>query len=171
MQNQHFCKCSFQRTSTSLESTLTRNREGVLLSGPQSFATRYYAHLVVLRAHEHPQPQCSLLLTSRFSGHPGWGGARGGPFPAVSRPSHGSWVTHGPRLLWSSGTVAPQPAKCQNHRCYCLAAPRETSPLLPVSNTESGHRARHPQNAKPGRKSIPERIRGSDKQEGLGPTF
>jgi hypothetical protein len=50
--------------------------------------------------------------------------------------SHGSRATHHrPRLLWPSSTVAPRPAKCQNHECCCFAAPRETSPLLPVSNT------------------------------------
>ncbi len=68
----------------------------------------------------------------------GWGTSGGTAHPGcLSRLSHGSRVTdHRPRLLWSPSTVAPQPAKCQNHGCYCFAAPRETSPLLPVSNTE-----------------------------------
>ncbi len=55
---------------------------------------------------------------------------------------HGSRVTG--HVYWSPGTVAPQPAKCQNHGCYSLAAPRETFRSSRCLIHESGHRARHP---------------------------
>jgi len=58
------------------------------------------------------------------------------PFPRARITGHESQImAHRPRPRWSPSTVAPQPAKCQNHTCYRLAAPRETSPLLPVSNS------------------------------------
>ena len=106
---------------------------GPPLFQPQSLATRYSLPFTNLVTQERPQPQSLHPLAHTF--HRTWG--VGQPILAVYLGlSHGSRATHHrPRLLWPSSTVAPRPAKCQNHECCCFAAPRETSPLLPVSNT------------------------------------
>jgi hypothetical protein len=80
-------------------------------------------HSLFLRARtkvRNPNPLCALL-------HDFWTIRRGGhPFPLVQSflavalrafNDHGSPDTP----HWSPGTVAPQPAKCQNHgSCLCL---------------------------------------------------
>jgi hypothetical protein len=69
----------------------------------------------------------------------------------VSVGFHGARTTdRRPCPFWHPSTVAPQPAKCQNHACCCFAGePRETFRSSRCLIHESGHRARHPQNASP----------------------
>jgi len=71
----------------------------------------------------NPIPLIHLLHNSRTGR--GWGYLCRGSAMVVSRSSvsHGSRNTgHRTRPDWSPGTVAPQPAKCQNHGCYSLVA-------------------------------------------------
>jgi hypothetical protein len=80
--------------------------------------------------------------------------------------SAGHWSRvpeHGPRLHWSPGTVAPQPAKCQNHAsCLYFREQRrqETYPLLAVSNVLRADIGYGKSQRRPDSKSIPERRTG-----------
>jgi hypothetical protein len=70
------------------------------------------------RNSRNPNPLYALL--HNFCTPRGWGQAlpSGTAIPGCRPPHSGTRVTeHGPRPHWSPGTVAPQPAKCQNHRC------------------------------------------------------
>jgi hypothetical protein len=128
----------------------------------------------------NPIPLMHLLHNSRT--RRGWGtSAVGQPILAVSshnaprNKTHGARVIeHGPRPHWSAaGTVAPQPAKCQNHAsCSRRHRHQETYRLRAVSNVlradiGCGIRrlpspiARRSQTA----------LSGLHSQEGLGPTF
>ena len=79
---------------------------------------------------------------------------------------------HPARPHWSPGTVAPQPAKCQNHAsCPRWHPGQETYPLRSVSNVLRADIGHGKPQRRPGSKSIPARRQGSHSQEGLGPTF
>jgi len=101
--------------------------------------------------------------------HGGW---------AYPRPAIAGWLSRlpqGPRVTapWFTRTVAPRGAKCKNHSCYWLAAPRETYPLprcLIERRADIGfgiRRLSNPVASRSQRHVMP----GSHEQEGLGPPF
>jgi hypothetical protein len=105
-----------------ISNTYKKPGEGTPQSSPKDWqlVTTCLPVLRTRRNSRNPNPLYALL--HNFRTPRGWG-------QASQRDSHpwlstaAFWVTeHGPRPHWSPGTVAPQPAKCQNHGCYSLVA-------------------------------------------------
>src|SRR5271165_6967285 len=138
-------------------------------------------NLPVLRTHtntRNPNPLYALIHNSRDAR--GVGGdaplngtanpaCRSSTFRASRSAGHGSRAKgngsrntgHGPRPLWSPGTVAPQPAKCQNHAsCSRWHRRQETYPLRSVSNVLRADIGHGKPQRRPGSKSIPARRTG-----------
>jgi hypothetical protein len=128
------------------------------------------SRFLFLRARTNPRnpnPLCALLHNSRIP--------RGVGYLRVGQPiflavlyrgvprikGHGARLTeHAPRPHQSSGTVAPQPAKCQNHASCSRHHRQETYPLWVVSNVLRADIGSAMPERRPGRKSIPERRTG-----------
>jgi hypothetical protein len=132
----------------------------------------------ILRARTKPRNPNPLYALPHNSRTPrGWGISGGSANLGCSfsqRPEdrrsrmtgQGSRSTsHGTRATppWSTGTVAPQPAKCQNHAsCLCFREQRrqETYPLRAVSNLLRADIGYGKPQRRPDSKSIPDRRTG-----------
>jgi hypothetical protein len=130
----------------------------------------------------NPIPLIALLHDSRIPR--GWGISEWDSHSWLSflASSRGSQVTnrqprdtgHRTRAMprWSPRTVAPQPAKCQNHASCSGHRREETYPLRTVSNelrADIGHGIYRAPSPIASRSQIAEP--GSYSQEGLGPPF